>query len=88
MQQSASLWNLTLSSSARAPQDLRQLELEGPGGPVLRRHLVEEFGRLRAITLGPDGYLYVASSNRDTRGNPQAGDDRIVRLELRKTDQN
>jgi glucose/arabinose dehydrogenase len=64
-----------------ATQDLRQLDLDAPGSPVLHRHLVESFGRLRAITQGPDGYLYVATSNRDTRGNPHADDDRIIRLE-------
>jgi glucose/arabinose dehydrogenase len=65
-----------------ATQDLRRLELGGPEGPVMHRHLVEVLGRLRAIAQGPDGYVYVATSNRDTRGNPRDGDDRIIRLEL------
>jgi len=66
-------------------RDLRQLELGGPDGPVLHRHLAMQLGRLRAITLGPDGYLYVATSNRDTRAVPERGDDRIVRLKLRES---
>jgi aldose sugar dehydrogenase len=37
-------------------------------------------GRLRVATVGPDGCLYVATSNRDGRGDPREGDDRIVRL--------
>ena len=38
------------------------------------------FGRLRDVVSGPDGYLYVATNNRDGRGTPAAGDDRILRL--------
>ena len=41
---------------------------------------LEEFGRLRAVTLGPDGYIYFSTSNRDGRGRPFPGDDRILRL--------
>ncbi len=66
-------------------RDLRQLVLDGPDGPMLYRHLEMELGRLRAITLGPEGYLYVATSNRDTRADPGPDDDRIVRLKLRES---
>lgn len=41
----------------------------------------DEFGRLRAIAQGPDGALYVGTSNRDGRGDPGAEDDRIIRIE-------
>ncbi|MCH8017860.1 MAG: PQQ-dependent sugar dehydrogenase, partial [Acidobacteria bacterium] len=41
---------------------------------------LEEFGRLRAVTLGPDGYIYFSTSNRDGRGRPFPGDDKILRL--------
>ncbi len=37
------------------------------------------YGRLRAVAVGPDGALYVSTSNLD-RGNPRAGDDRILRI--------
>ncbi len=40
-----------------------------------------EFGRLRAIAQGPDGALYLATSNFDGRGSPRSGDDRIIRIE-------
>jgi glucose/arabinose dehydrogenase len=38
------------------------------------------FGRIRAIADGPDGYLYFSTSNRDGRGSPAKNDDRILRL--------
>jgi glucose/arabinose dehydrogenase len=40
----------------------------------------DEFGRLRAVAVGPDGYLYISTSNLDGRGDPRPGDDRIIRI--------
>ena len=37
-------------------------------------------GRLRDAEAGPDGCLYVLTNNRDSRGTPGAGDDKIVKL--------
>jgi len=39
-----------------------------------------EVGRVREITEGPDGLIYFSTSNRDGRGDVQAGDDKIYRL--------
>ena len=38
------------------------------------------FGRLRALAVDEQGTLYLATSNRDGRGNPTAEDDRILRV--------
>lgn len=40
-----------------------------------------EFGRLREVILGPDNYLYLTTSNRDGRGIPKEGDDKIIRVD-------
>lgn len=46
-------------------------------------HFSGDFGRLRAVTVGPDGeYLYVTTSNTDGRGNPHENDDRLIRIPL------
>jgi glucose/arabinose dehydrogenase len=39
-----------------------------------------EYGRLRTVVEGPEGDLYVLTSNRDGRGDPGDEDDRIVRI--------
>jgi len=39
-----------------------------------------KYGRLRDVVTGPDGALYFTSSNRDGRGTPLPGDDKIYRI--------
>lgn len=43
-----------------------------------------EYGRIREVTQGPDGFIYFSTSNKDSRGSPAAGDDRIFRLVPRR----
>lgn len=42
------------------------------------------FGRIRDVVEGPDGALYFLTSNRDGRGKPAIGDDRIMRIVPKK----
>ncbi len=50
----------------------------------LKTHLDGELGRIRAVILGPDEMLYISTSNRDGRGTPSSGDDKIIRVNLEK----
>lgn len=42
--------------------------------------IATEYGRIRDITEGPDGFIYFSSSNKDGRGSPKSGDDKIYRI--------
>lgn len=44
------------------------------------RELLDDRGRIRAAVAGPDGALYVTTSNRDGRGRVQPGDDKVLRV--------
>jgi len=39
-----------------------------------------DYGRLRAVTVGPDGNIYVSTSNRDGRSKANDGDDKILKV--------
>ena len=47
---------------------------------VSQENLLQNYGRIREVAEGPDGYLYFSTSNRDGRGKPAEDDDRIMRL--------
>jgi glucose/arabinose dehydrogenase len=61
-------------------RQLRRLVVRGD--EVVREEplLQDAYGRLRTVVEGPDGDLYVLTSNRDGRGEPVPGDDRILRV--------
>lgn len=52
---------------------------QGKLGP-LTSHFAGKYGRLRGVVLGPDDFIYFSTSNRDGRGKPQEGDDKILKL--------
>ncbi len=76
-------WQNSLFFGALQGRHLHRLELGGSAGTqVLAEEslLVGEYGRIRAVAVGPDGALYFSTSNRDGRGQPAPDDDRILRL--------
>lgn len=52
-----------------------------PETKSLKRLFKGEFGRLRALRLGPDGKIYLTTSNQDGRGSVRAGDDKVLKLD-------
>lgn len=48
---------------------------------VLSKHFLEEFGRIRNVTKGPDDLIYFSTSNRDGRGFVRNSDDQIIKID-------
>ena len=67
----------TLYVAALRGERLWTVPLDG-GSP--RAEFEGKYGRLRTVAVAPDGALWVTTSNTDGRGEPKAGDDRILRL--------
>jgi aldose sugar dehydrogenase len=74
-------WKGSLLFVTLKDQDLRRLTFNADGSVASEEILFNEtFGRLRDVVVAPDGSIYVATSNKDGRGSPLAGDDRIIRI--------
>lgn len=60
---------------------LLRLTVDNSGRVTAQERLLEEtYGRLRDVISGPDGNLYFCTNNRDGRGTPMSGDDRVLRI--------
>lgn len=75
-----SRWTGSLLVAALKGQTLRQLRFRRGRLRSDRALLRGRFGRLRSVDEAPDGTLWVTTSNRDGRGSPRTGDDRVLRL--------
>ncbi len=79
-------WAGSLLFTGLRGQTLYRVQLD-PNDPrkagQMERHFYRRFGRLRDVVEGPDGNLYLLTSNRDGRGNPTEDDDRLIRLSFK-----
>lgn len=70
----------SLYMAALRGESLWRIPLRGTRTLRPRRLLRGRYGRLRTVVRAPGGALWISTSNRDGRGSPRRGDDRIVRL--------
>ncbi|MEV3936976.1 PQQ-dependent sugar dehydrogenase [Glycomyces sp. NPDC049804] len=78
----------TLVTACLRGQRLWMVQFDETGVPAAEPQAtaVNEFGRLRSVAMGPDGMLWVTTSNRDGRCDedrgctPDEADDRILRF--------
>jgi glucose/arabinose dehydrogenase len=80
-------WHGSLFIGGLRGRQLRRIQIDRSAGSwrvrgeeVLFR---EELGRVRAVVMAPDGFIYFTTSNWDGRGEPGPQDDRILRLRPR-----
>ncbi len=77
----AAIINGTLYYAGLRGSALYTATLEETEVTELTTNLKDEYGRLRAVVEGPDGFLYISTSNTDGRGDPDATDDKIIRVD-------
>jgi glucose/arabinose dehydrogenase len=76
----AAIIGKTLYVGALQGECVWKIPLDGASVGKPSRLLDGELGRIRTVAAAPDGTLWVATSNRDGRGSPRSGDDRIVAI--------
>ncbi len=76
----ATFWNGSIFFSGLRGESLYEAKILDVNKVSLNIHFRQEFGRIRAVVLGPDGYLYITTSNTDGRGVQRANDDKIIRI--------
>ncbi|MBI5680594.1 MAG: PQQ-dependent sugar dehydrogenase [Methanobacterium sp.] len=75
-------YNSNLYVSGLRGSQLRKISLSADGKTVTGEEaLFTNLGRIREV-VEHKGYLYISTSNRDGRGVPQSGDDKIIRIKL------
>jgi len=72
------LENSLVLASLRASH-LFNLEID-EGGVKSQKSILSGVGRIRDVAVGPDGYLYLITSNTDGKGFPDASDDKLLRI--------
>src|SRR5262249_49119167 len=72
-----SSWDMVVATLSGS---LVRFSIAGAAVSLIDDSLLVGYGRLRDVAVGPRGSVYVSTSNRDGRGHPRRGDDRILRI--------
>jgi glucose/arabinose dehydrogenase len=75
-------WKGSLLATSLTGRSLMRITLTADGrrASSVERLFQNQYGRLRDVLVGPDGAVYLATSNHDGRGGPQEGDDQVLRV--------
>lgn len=76
-------WQGSLFIGMLRGESLRRVSVEQDSSGWLatsEEEIVRGMGRIRAVVMGPDGYIYFTTSNQDGRGSPAPNDDRVLRI--------
>ncbi|MBI5326205.1 MAG: PQQ-dependent sugar dehydrogenase [Ignavibacteriae bacterium] len=75
-------WKNSILLVALKSSKLVQMKLNENGNQVISQndYFKFKFGRLRDVCVSPGGKVYIATSNKDGRGNPGQNDDRIIEI--------
>jgi glucose/arabinose dehydrogenase len=61
------------------PENLDRLKIN-EGKVEYQKSILSGLGRIRDVNEGPDGYLYIITSNTDGKAFPDSSDDKLVRI--------
>ena len=83
-------WKNSVLMTTLKASTLVQMKLNSQGNQVTNttKYFEDQFGRLRDVMVGPNGKVYIATSNRDGRATspfPKQKDDRIIELDSQDT---
>ena len=78
-------WNGKYFVATLRGSHLHMIEFENNEVVSHEKLFQDDFGRLRDVATGPDGFLYILTSNQDGRGMPSPNDDKILRIIPMKT---
>jgi glucose/arabinose dehydrogenase len=76
--------NGSLFFSGLRGESLYQATVSGSSVTDFKEHMKGQYGRTRDVIAGPDNMLYITTSNKDGRGTPNEGDDKVIQIDTSK----